>query len=168
MNKLVDLSLIVMFAIVLGACSPTPQLTAKLITPGDKIGNFLITTDNNADVIYQWKMSCVKQSAEKESCTSTVGARVNVSFGIYDDTYSGKLDSLWAAHTYAMVIEGRPVNLQSFGSIDVTHPLVGKMRHWNVVVVTDKPGEITIQHSGQVGGNPFDPPLTYTLTFSAP
>lgn len=168
MKKLVALSLIVMCVVILSACSPTPQPTAKPITPGDKIANFLITTDNNADVIYQWKMSCAKQSAEKESCAATVGTGVNVSFGIYDDTRSGKLDSVWADHTYAMVIEDRPVNLQAFGSIDVTHPVVGKMRHWNVVVVTDKPGEITIQHSGQVHGEPFYQPLTYTLVFSAP
>ena len=67
-----------------------------------------------------------------------------------------ELDTYWAGQTYTMAIEGRLVNLQAFGSIEITHPIVGKMRLWNVVIVTDSPGKITILHSGEMGGESME------------
>ena len=65
-----------------------------------------------------------------------------------------------------MVIEGRPVNLKAFGSIDIYHPVVGTIRLWNVVIVADKPGKISAQSTGVVDGDPIN--STAVLTFSAP
>jgi hypothetical protein len=65
-----------------------------------------------------------------------------------------------------MVIEGRPVNLQAFRLIDIPHPVVGKVRNWNVVIVTDKPGKISARSTGEVGTESFD--YTAALTFIAP
>ena len=166
MKKIVYLTFIVMFAVILGACAKaTLQPGDGMINPGDKIGDFLITT-GDSEGRFLWEIDCVEQSAEKETCKSTVGNKVNVSWGIYDDTGSGKLDTIWSEHTYEMVIEGRPVNLQAFGSIESTPPYIGQMRHWNVVIVTDKAGEITIQHSVVVKGESYK--STTTLIFSAP
>jgi hypothetical protein len=160
MNKLVYLTLTVLFAIILGACAKaTPQPGDAMINPGDKIGDFLITTGGNEGITYVSTIHCpFDQSAGIESCELTVGTKVNVGVGFYDDDLSsGKnLDEYWSEHTYEMVIEGRPVNLQAFGLIDITHPVVGKIRNWNVVIVTDKPGKITARSTGVVGGDPFD------------
>jgi hypothetical protein len=61
----------------------------------------------------------------------------------------------WSDQTYGMTIDGRPVDLHAFGFIDITNLMVGKLRLWNVVIVTDKPGTITIDHSGEIaGGSP--------------
>jgi hypothetical protein len=80
---------------------------------------------------------------------------------------SGKtLDSLWSEHTYELLIGDRPVNLAAFGSIDVAHPRVGTMRHWNVVLEAAKPGEITIHDRGKVDGEAFE--STMIFTFSPP
>ena len=49
-----------------------------------------------------------------------------------------------------MFIEGRPVDLQAFGTTDFDNPMVGTVRVWNVVIVTDTPGKITA-HSTEVG-----------------
>jgi len=170
MKKLVYLTLTVLFAIILGACAKaTPQPGDAMINPGDKIGDFLITTGGNEGITYVSTIHCpFDQSAGIESCELTVGTKVNVGVGFYDDDLSsGKnLDEYWSEHTYEMVIEGRPVNLQAFGLIDITHPVVGKIRNWNVVIVTDKPGKITARSTGVVGGDPFD--YTAVLTFSAP
>ena len=65
-----------------------------------------------------------------------------------------------------MSIEGRPVNLKAFGSDDVPHPQVLSLRAWNVVLVADKPGEVTVHSRGAFDGDPFDETSTYT--FSAP
>ena len=168
MKRLVYLTLIVMFAITLGACArATSQPTDEMINPGDKIGDFLITTGEEGGVTYTWDLDCVKQGeGENYSCKATVGTKVNISVGIYDDTFSGKLDNVWSGHTYELFIENRPVNLQAFGFIDVNQPQVGKMRHWNVVVFTDKPGEITLHDTGVVDGDPFGSTMTYI--FSTP
>jgi len=140
---------------------------AGMINPGDKIGDFLITTGKEGNVTYSWDLGCEQQGDEEVySCESAVNTKVNVSVGIYDDQHSGRLEEIWAGHTYELFIEDRPVNLEAFGTIDTTHPAVGKMRHWNVVVVANIPGEITIRDSGVVDGDSFEEVSVYT--FSAP
>ena len=169
MRRLAYLTIIVLFATTLGACAQaTPQPADEMINPGDKIGDFLITTGDNEGVTYVSTIHCpFDQSTGIESCELTVGTKVNVGVGFIADPSSGKsLDEIWSEHTDEMVIEGRPVNLQAFGAIDITHPVVGKIRNWNVVIVTDKPGKITARSTGVVGGDPFD--YTAILTFSAP
>jgi hypothetical protein len=91
---------------------------------------------------------------------------LNVSWGVYDDSYSGKLDELWSGHTYKMFINDRLVNLDAFGSIDVVHPVVSKMRHWNVVIIANQPGEITVRSEGTAGGEPFGD--TKIIIFKSP
>ena len=168
MKRLVDLTLLVMFAFSLSACAKaTSQPADETLKPGDKIEDFLITTGDAGKITYTWDLGCIKTGeGETYSCNATTGTKVNISVGIYDDTFSGKLEDLWASHTYELFIEKRPVNLQAFGFIDVNHPQVGKMRHWNVVILTDKPGEITLHDSGVAGGDPFESTTTYI--FSAP
>jgi len=169
MKKLVYLTFFMLFVIIMGACAKaTPQPVDEMINPGDKIGDFLITTGEEGDVTYGWEQDeCVHQNDKKINwCPTIVGTKVNVSLGVYDDTFKGKLDSLWSEQTYEMFIEDRPVNLQEFGYIDVSHPIVGKMRYWNVVVITTKPGEITVSAKGVVDGDPIED--TTTFSFSAP
>ena len=172
MKGLVRLGQLVLLVLLLASCAaavPLPDGANKPIEPGDKIGNFLITKGaEGEDIVYPWDSDCAKQAGAEErySCKSAVGAKVNLSAGIYDETLTGKLDSIWAEHTYEISIEGRPVNLKAFGPIDVPHPQVVKMRAWNVVILTDKPGEISVHSKGVVHGDPFEDTTTYT--FSAP
>ncbi len=173
MKKLVFLTISLLLAIILGACAtatPTTAVTpttAALINPGDKVGDFLVTKGEEGDVTYTWDLDCVKQpGGEIYTCKTTIDNKVNVSMGVYAD-FSGKdLDQLWSEHTYKMFLNDRPVNLEAFGSIDVRHPRVGPMRHWNVVIVATKQGEITLHDSGVVDGEPFESTVTYL--FSAP
>lgn len=142
---------------------------AVMIQPGDVIRDFLITTGAGDEITYLWELDsrCVQgRDPNIDSCEISFNTKMNVSWGVYDDTSSGLLDENWADHTYEMYIDGRPVNLQAFGSIDVIHPQVGPMRHWNVVIIPKRPGEITVYSKGVVGGEPFEGSTTYT--FSAP
>ncbi len=51
MKKPVYLTLIVLFVFILGACATaTPQSSDEMINPGDKIGDFLITTGVTFDL----------------------------------------------------------------------------------------------------------------------
>jgi len=169
MKKPVNLTLIVLFVFILGACTTaTPQSSDEMINPGDKIGDFLITTGNGEDVIFVTKLHCpFDNSTQTESCEQPIGTKVNVSQGIFADPSIGKtLDELWSEQTHEMFIEGRPVNLQAFGSVDFNNPMVGTVRVWNVVIVTDKPSKITARSTGVVGGDPWN--YTAIITFTAP
>lgn len=169
MKRLVYLTLMVICAIGVDACAgATSQPTDVKINPGDKVGDFLITTGKAGDVTYGWELNkCVYQDDKKITwCPAIGGTKVNVSIGIYDDTFAGKLDSLWSEHTYEMFIASRPVNLQAFGYTDITHPVVGKIRYWNVVITSAKSGEIMVSAKGAVGGKPIEDSTTYS--FSAP
>jgi hypothetical protein len=170
MKKIVHLPLIMLCVFFLGACAKaTPRSSDERINPGDKIGDFLITTGDTEDIIYAAKLHCPYDgSTGTESCEQPVGTKFNVGEGIFDDNPSGgkTLDEYWSEQTHEMFIEGRPVNLQAFGSVDFNNPMVGTVRVWNVVVVTDKPGKITAHSTGVVGGDPFD--YTAIITFIAP
>ncbi len=139
-----------------------------MVEPGDNIGDFLITTGAGKDITYVWNLhsECVKQDGvENYSCNVNTDTKMNVSWGVYA-SFDTDLDTMWSEHTYKMFIDNRPVNLEAFGSIDVRHPTVGPMRHWNVVIVASKPGEITVRTEAVVDGEPSED--TKTLIFSAP
>jgi hypothetical protein len=177
MKKIVHLTLILLFVFILGACAtatPQPVETSSqriegMINPGDKIGDFLITTGDGEDIIFVSKLHCPFDSgSQTESCEEPVGTKVNVvGIGFYDDDpSSGKtLDEYWSEGTHEMSIEGRPVNVQAFGSVDF-NSVIGTVRVWDVVIVSDKPGKITIHSTGIAGGDPFD--YTVILTFTEP
>jgi hypothetical protein len=157
------------FVLLLASCVPAPPLPAnagKPIEPGDKIANVTVTKGEGEDILYLWSGACTGGTDTLVSCKANVGANANVSIGFYDESFTGKLDSLWADHTYEMSIEGRPVDLKAFGPIDVLHPQVVKLRAWNVVLLADRPGQVTVHSKGVVHGEPFTQTLTYT--FSAP
>jgi hypothetical protein len=155
------LTFLVWAAALIAGCGP------KQIEPGDKVAGFLVTQAEDRDVSYQWDLGCKKKAdAESYSCKAEVGKNVNVSVGIYASLSGKDLDTVWKGHSYELYINDLPVNLKSFGYIEIMHPRVGPMRVWNVVIVGDKPGEITIRDKGVVDGDPIE--STTTLAFSAP
>lgn len=167
------LALIVFFlwmaGLLVGCSQPKPTDSTELIRPGDMVGDFLVTTGEEGKFIYGFEGDCSKQASEQNenySCKLTVGEIINVTTGIYDDTNSGKLDEYWSNSNYQLFIEGRPVDLQAFGTVEYTHPVVGVIRFWNVVASTSKPGEINTTDSGVAGGDAFESNTTYV--FSAP
>jgi hypothetical protein len=170
MKKLALFILILLMAGVLAACAqPQPTGSSDVIRPGDMVGDFLVTTGEEGNFTYGFDVDCSEEgSGEKVnlSCRSTVGDIVNISTGIFDDTGSGKLDEYWANSNYQLFIEDRPVDLRAFGTVEYTHPIVGVVRFWNVVISTTTPGVINIHDSGVAGGSAFE--YTSTYTFSAP
>jgi len=167
MSRIVRFSVFVLLIALLGACvaPPTSPSATAMINPGDKIGDFLVTKGEAEDVVYTWEMGCTKQgSAEVYVCKSTVGEKVNIAAGVYAALSGKTLDSLWSEHTYELLIGDRPVNLAAFGSIDVAHPRVGTMRHWNVVLEAAKPSEITIHDRGKVDGESFESAMIFTFS----
>jgi hypothetical protein len=158
-----------MVGLLVACAQPKPTQSSELIRPGDMVGDFLVATGEEGNFIYGFEGDCSKQASEQNenySCKLTVGEIINVTTGIYDDTKTDKLDEYWSNSNYQLFIEGRPVDLQAFGTVEYTHPIVGVIRFWNVVVSTSKPGEIITSDSGVAHDDPFE--ATTTFTFSAP
>ena len=170
MKRLTLIGFILLMAGVLIACAhPKPTESSEIIRPGDKVGDFLVTTGEEGNFTYGFDVDCSEEGSEQKanfSCKLTVGDISNITTGIYDDTNSGKLEEYWTNSNYQLFIEGRPVDLQAFGTVEYKHPIVGVIRFWNVVISTNKPGEITAYDSGVAGGDAFE--YTSTYTFSAP
>lgn len=170
MKRLTLIGFIFLMACLLMACAkPKPTESNSLIRPGDKVGDFLVTTGKEGNFTYGFDLQCSEEGNTQKanlSCKSTVGDIVNISTGIYDDTNSGKLEEYWSNSNYQLFIEGRPVDLQAFGTVEYKHPIVGVIRFWNVVVSTSKTGTIAVNDSGVAGKDAFE--YTSTYTFSAP
>jgi len=167
MQRLVHIASVALLGILLAACSvavPLQNGSSGPIKPGDKVGDVTVTQGEGDDILYQWDDACTAVGDFEGTCTASVGQRANVSMGVFDETFSGKLDELWAAHTYEMSIDDRPVDLKAFGSVDVAHPMVLSLRAWNVVLVADKPAQVEVQSKGVVHGEPFTQTLTYTFS----
>jgi hypothetical protein len=160
------LLLIFVFTIALSACSSGNSPSSKqdnMIEPGDKVGDFLITIGEQGKFTYGFNVTCSEPGANNTySCTASVGDIINVSTGMYDTTGKGTLDEVWAHSNYQIYINDRPVDLQAFGTIDYNHPQVGVIRFANVVITTDKPGQITVRDSGVYdNGDAFSSTSTY-------
>jgi hypothetical protein len=169
MKQLAAFLSILLFMTMTAACAKTTGSTEvknTMIEPGDKIGDFLITTGVQGNFTYGFDIDCSTLGAENTySCTASVGKAVNVSTGLYDTTNSGKLAEVWAHSKYQMFINDRQVDLPAFGTIDYTHPQVGVIRFANVVITASKPGEITVRDAGLYdNGGPFASTSTYVFS----
>ncbi|HLC06253.1 MAG TPA: hypothetical protein VJK02_24725 [Anaerolineales bacterium] len=163
-------ALVAVLAAILSSCADSASPPADgMIQPGDKVGEFSVTRGEGEDVVYMTMQHCPYDSGSgMERCAFSAGTHVNVAEGIYDDDPTGgkSLDAYWTEQTHEMVISGRRVNLEAFGYVDLPHPTFGTIRVWNVVVTSDKPGELSARSTGVVGGDPFD--YTGVVTFTSP
>jgi hypothetical protein len=134
-----------------------------MINPGDTLGDFLITTGSPDQVTFAWEVDQIPAEAAN-TFTADVpwGTKLVVTTSIYDDSFSGKLDEYWENFTYELSIEGKPVNLTAFGTLESEHPVVGTMRQYNVVIVANQPGKITTHEQYELP----DEQGEYTTTFT--
>ena len=152
-NRTSRLSWLLIFLALLLAvsCQATQEDVSQpengMINPGDTVGDFLVRTGEPGEYIHLWECG----GNELDFCKVDADAIVNISLGIYAEP-GEDLDELWAGHTYEMTIDGRPVNLAAFGSVDAVHPSVGPMRAWNIVLVPSQPSAVQTNHSVVIGG----------------
>lgn len=163
MKKVVRLSILGLFALILCACSPNFQTTNGLINPGDRVGDFVFSTGDEKIATFPHNYACTENGNEI-ACKTTAGTRVNISPSFYDETHTGNIEKMWANSTFEMTIENRKVNLPAFGYLDVPNPLMGSVRKWNVAMVTEKPGEIIVHHAIVLDGKPQEFTVTWTFT----
>jgi hypothetical protein len=168
MRRLAVLVFILWMAGLLAACArPKPTESNDLIRPGDMVGDFQVIQGEEGKFTYGFDLDCSEEASGQKtnlSCKPTVGKVVNITTGLYDDTKGGKLDEYWSNFNYQLFIDGRPVDLQAFGTVEYNHPVVGVIRFWNVVISTSKPGVLTVNDSGVAGGDAFESTTKFTYT----
>lgn len=145
--------LILTAALVTASCGLGKRQSVEgLISRGDRIGQFSYTTAEAGAFTPLWDLVCTTTSDGITSeCTAEVGQKVNLAPGVYTDPQGESLEEKWTAQSYGLTVDQFPVDLQSFGFVEVEHPLVGTIRLWNVVVSADKPGSLTFVDSGAFG-----------------
>ncbi len=163
MKYLSILSALLLVLISLPSCTAT---TPSPIVPGDKIGDFTITTGVAGKFTYGFAVQCTEpQQGNAYTCNATLGQVINISTGLRGRSGSSNLDAVWKNSNYRMFIDGQPVDLAAFGTIEYNHPTSGMIRFANVVITTDKPGTITVRDSGVFdNGEQFSSTSTYIFT----
>lgn len=166
MKRIFYSTLIMIVTIILSACANgTSQSNDELINPGDRIGNFIITTKEGDDVVYITNLHCPVDGTI-ETCERPVGTKINISQGFMPAQGEMPFEEAWSEQTCEMFIEGRPVNLQAFGYDEWKHPIAGTIRVWNVVIFADQPGTISVESKGVFDGESWI--FTAKINFTEP
>lgn len=147
----VRMMLCILFSIAtLTACAKTPQETElvatptpiNMIQPGDTINGVLITTGNE-DSTFLFDLPWTKKDGI-DVCTVTLGNPYNVIGSIAGSTPE-ELEDSWKTYSETFTIEGQPVDLPAFGTIDFVHERTQLyMRAPNVVITSTEPVTLTI------------------------
>jgi hypothetical protein len=168
MKRSTGLFILVLLAYLIPACSLVGS-HGGMIEPGDKVGDFLITQGQEGNFTYGFTVACVQMSdATTYTCEAKVGENINVSTGIYVTDKNASQADILTNSNYKMFINDQPVDLPAFGMVEYTHPgaeEMGTIHFANVIINTDKPGEITVRDEGVYdNGEPFSSTSTYVFS----
>ncbi len=146
-STLLLLPILLLAACTKAAATPNP---IDMIQPGDTINGVLVTTGIE-DTIYGFDLPCT-QKDNIYTCTTNLGTPTNVTAAVYGYTPE-ELQSKWDTFTYTITIEGQPVDLPAFGTIDFIHQQTGLyMRAYNVALSSTDPITLTTHDVGSVSG----------------
>lgn len=163
MKMPVGISFVLLFVLVLSACQPTsetlapsPQPDVTLLGPGDTIGSMRLVQAQYASVERSIFNFCDPQFGS-QSVVLTVECRVSrsdylfVGYGEIANSME-KLDQQWRSKTWKLSIDGNPVDLAAFGTLDVD--LGRKIRVWNVALEGISPGSHALRYEAREIENP--------------
>ncbi len=150
--------------------TPTSPVMLDMIEPGERIGDMVLTTaQDEGGAEPQLFDFCDPYITESDPAVITRECEVPVmpyyfiGYGIFADTTS-ELDTLWSTIAWELIVDGHPVDLAAFGTIDLDW---GKQyRVLNVVLANPTPGEHTIRYIYNEFAEPTD--ATWTFTVASP
>jgi acetyl esterase/lipase len=164
MTSLAQTTLIVLMVIILSACT-TPTKTQStalpttppldLIKPGETFNGILVTT-GSGDSTFSFDLPC-KQENGAWKCPVPCGTTINPLATVYDpENNADNLNTIWDTMVYTATIEGRPVDLEAFGTVDFVHQQSGfAMRAYNLALQRSQPAEVTVVDKGILDGKEF-------------
>ncbi len=161
LRNLIALLVLLAAGVLLAACnaseagesSQTGETTAgETVQPGDKVAGYLISTAR-ADKFLVTSGYC----PETGDCNAPAGTSLNIGPGAYGFTPE-TLDANWEKLSSELYINGIPVDLAAFGSIDTIHEATkaNSIRLWNVTVENPSAGELTLRWVTSLDGEEDD------------
>jgi predicted esterase len=128
--------------------TPTPTIPIK---PGDRVSGVLVTT-GTADSKFLFDLPCTKKDGA-DQCNVPFGISANVTAAVYGVTPE-ELQANWETFVYSFTINGQPVDLPAFGTIDFVHKRTGLfMRAYNLAVISSEPITLTTHDVASVQGD---------------
>jgi hypothetical protein len=103
-----------------------------LINPGDKVGEMTVTTGSASADIFSFCDPFAKPGVEVRECVVPPVSSLGIGWGNFADS-ADQLESEWQAQTHELILDGYPVNLAAFGTVD-SHIPQGYLRTWNIMV----------------------------------
>jgi hypothetical protein len=155
-------------SILAAACSApaaSPQHPEEMLKPGDKIAEMTLRPINDESeqipaLMNYCDMLLAEVSEEKTvECTVAFGPHYFLSSGLAE-SHPDNLDSEWQKLTWQMSINGIPVDLEAFGTVDGT---INReyFRQWDILL--DNPSSGPYEIYTRVTTND-DPPESYAMT----
>jgi hypothetical protein len=141
-------------SILISCASTTPTPSAKMIEPGDKIGN-MIVEQGAEPILGPWVWEFCEfwdPGPEPASFTSdcTVPAIPEVAFGFGFYAQEATLSSNWEAMTWEITIDDYQLDLEKFEWVESDFPEMGpnaKKRNWLIKLINSTLGEHSFRYS---------------------
>jgi hypothetical protein len=150
----IRITLLLLPILFLAACStpatipPATPTPIDMIQPGDTTNGVLVTT-GTVDSSFVFDLPCTKKDGIYV-CTTTLSNPTNVSASVYGFTPE-EVQSKWETFIYTVTIDGQPVDLPAFGTIDFVHEQTKLyMRAYNIVLIGTEPITLSVHDKGSV------------------
>jgi hypothetical protein len=143
---------------------PAPVDSGGVLRPGDRVKGMLLTVGGTTDFPFVTDFdSYCEREGTRVACRWEAGKDIGISFGLHADTFDD-LEFMWETWQYDLYLDGQPVDLSAFGSVEVDDPEgTWKIRAFSVVLTDTSPGTITAHHVGAVFGETFDETMDIIL-----
>jgi hypothetical protein len=151
-TKLVFICLTILILFLAACTEPTPdhETTKDMIALGDTVGEMRFTRIDEYDGLFGLEIYCdddnpeqIGQSVQEYACETVEGSRVFLNcLGAYADS-TDELDKIWEDVTWSMTVDGQPVDLPSFGTVDMVAYWDSDVpiRSWSVVIENVSAGQ---------------------------
>ena len=164
------LALTLIFATAASLLSACGDGGAGAIEPGDRAGDMIVTTGSSQSPgIFDFCEPIVlRPGVYSRECTVPAVPQLFIGYGPLEKT-KPQLDRVWDAQTWEAYLDGREIDLASFGTMPDRSfflPALGSavvLREWNVLLVEPTPGEHTLRYVTS-GAEPADTTWTFTVT----
>ena len=155
MKKYIFLSLIILLVIILSACARKKSNDEEgMINPGDEIDGMVFTTTDEIDWDLSLSFLCDFESIEETDTSPTIACFSSPGSSVFFGNFSGipynnpkEADKPWKEIKSEVTFDGRPLNLQTFGYLEIElYEADWKYaRIWNLIVDNIMPGTHIIQ-----------------------
>ncbi len=149
-RNLITLVYLLAAGALLAACANSGP--GESIQPGEKIGGYTISTAEAQEFLVT-----SDYCPEIGECNAPAGSNLNIGYGAVGFTPETLVEN-WEKFSGELYINGIPVDLAAFGSIDTIHEATqaNSIRLWNVTVEDPAAGELTLRWVTSMDGEQDD------------